>query len=216
MKTFYVGFAVALVSGISSAESDYNLEQAVMKNLKWIRPPTWDHMPDDMDSFFSQDPQKTPEFALKTEQPDDYVSDDAHQSQHYDQQQQQQIQDQEQIHTENGEENHGEYYDEATDHRYVFPAEFDFLNDRARHYPNFDKNDHTSVTNDPRETYYRGRKYPAHLEEYDLDHPQHGMYDAAPRSLYRETPEDKEAREHYEFGMMYGASPPAPFYGTEP
>ena len=53
MKTFYVGFAVALVSGISSAESDYDLEQAVMKNLKWIRPPTWDHMPDDMDSFFS-------------------------------------------------------------------------------------------------------------------------------------------------------------------
>ena len=42
------------------------------------------------------------------------------------------------------------------------------------------------------------------------------MYDAPPRSLYRETPEDKEAREHYEFGMMYGAQPPAPFYGTEP
>lgn len=39
-----------------------------MKNLKWIRPPQWEHMPDDMESFFAEDPKSSPEFALKTDE----------------------------------------------------------------------------------------------------------------------------------------------------
>ena len=62
-----LGFAVAALCGVCSAEADFNLEKAVIKNLKWIRPPSWEHMPEDMDSFFAEDPKDTKEFALKTE-----------------------------------------------------------------------------------------------------------------------------------------------------
>jgi hypothetical protein len=33
--------------------------------------------------------------------------------------------------------------------------------------------------------------------------------------LYRESPEEKEAREHFEFGQRWGAGAPAPFYAPE-
>ena len=52
---------------MSKAEADFDLEKAVMKNLKWIRPPTWEHMPEDIDAFFAEDPKSTPEFATKSE-----------------------------------------------------------------------------------------------------------------------------------------------------
>ena len=38
-----------------------------MKNLKWIRQPNWENMPEDIDAFFAQDPKSTPEFATKSE-----------------------------------------------------------------------------------------------------------------------------------------------------
>ena len=85
MKLF-MGFAVAALSGVSCAESDFNLEKAVMKNLKWIRPPTWEKMPEDMDSFFAEDPHETPEFSLKTEKYGSHErepSHDEHSQDHY-------------------------------------------------------------------------------------------------------------------------------------
>ena len=99
-----IGFAVAALSGVSSAHSDYDLEHAVMKNLKWIRPPTWEHMPDDMDSFFKEDPKETPEFALKTEKHEvDEPENLVHESHEY-------------------HDYSGEYYDPIEDKRYIFPG----------------------------------------------------------------------------------------------
>ena len=46
-------FAAAALAGVCYAQEEFNLEKAVMKNLKWIRPPNWDNMPQDMESFFA-------------------------------------------------------------------------------------------------------------------------------------------------------------------
>ena len=50
MKT--IGFSAAMLFSIGQAAQDFDLEKAVQKNLVWIRPPTWDSMPQDMESFF--------------------------------------------------------------------------------------------------------------------------------------------------------------------
>ena len=59
--------------------------------------------------------------------------------------------------------------------------------------------------------------YPAY-EPRDARHPTYprSQYDSrAPRPLYRETAEEKEAREHFEFGARYGKIDPA-FYSPAP
>ena len=55
MKT--LTFTAALIASVASAEQDFDLEAAVMKNLKWIRPPTWEQMPEDMDAWFNKSPE---------------------------------------------------------------------------------------------------------------------------------------------------------------
>ena len=104
-----VGFVAAAMSGVSSAKSDYDLESAVMKNLKWIRPPTWEHMPEDMDTFFAEDPHKTKEFALKTEKHEIEHEPETHHSESSD------------YHHYGGE----EYYDPIEDKRYIYPSHED-------------------------------------------------------------------------------------------
>ena len=47
-------FAVALLAGVVLAQSnDFDLERAVQKNLKWIRPPVFDEDFKDLESFFA-------------------------------------------------------------------------------------------------------------------------------------------------------------------
>ena len=81
-----------------------------MKNLKWIRPPTWDAMPEDMESFFKQDPKHTPEFATKADM--------------YEKHEREPVEDHED----------GQYYDAETDHRYIYPERFDHY-DRSERDP---------------------------------------------------------------------------------
>mmetsp|Transcript_10194 Transcript_10194/g.13826 ORF Transcript_10194/g.13826 Transcript_10194/m.13826 type:complete len:106 (+) Transcript_10194:2-319(+) len=55
-----MSFAVAVLASAALAESDFNLERAVQKNLKWIRPPKFDESFHDIDSFFSERPGAEP------------------------------------------------------------------------------------------------------------------------------------------------------------
>lgn len=58
-------FAAGLLATVGCAEEMFDLERAVQKNLKWIRPPKWGNMPDDIDDFFNQSPKNAPEFNFK-------------------------------------------------------------------------------------------------------------------------------------------------------
>ena len=50
--------SVALLASAVTAEADFDLEKAVMKNLKWIRPPTPGTDYKDMMDFFNTNPKE--------------------------------------------------------------------------------------------------------------------------------------------------------------
>ena len=82
MHTF---FSVALVAATACAQQDFDLERAVQKNLKWIRPPTWDAMPEDMDSFFKQSPSEAREHRRSPRaQRDHYYNEHDHEASEHD------------------------------------------------------------------------------------------------------------------------------------
>ena len=186
-------FAVACIANLSKAEVDYDLERHVMKNLKWIRPPTWDTMPEDMESFFAEDPRHTPEFATKADMYERHEEEPHHE-----------------------ESGAGHYYDTEKDHRYIYPERFDsHYDDRYEHEyrPNHRSND------DNDEKYSQPRK--SKRQQRYQPNPYPGMpmpaqqYQRAPRPTYRETEHDREAREHFEFGARWGAQAHAPYYAPE-
>lgn len=47
-----------MLAGATKAQADFDLEKAVMKNLKWIRPPTPGTDFNDMTDFFNTNPKE--------------------------------------------------------------------------------------------------------------------------------------------------------------
>ena len=68
MKSSLCCLAIAAMAGLTRAEADYDLQSAVQMNLKWIRPPKWDEMPEDMETFFKQDPKDVKNFSTTSDE----------------------------------------------------------------------------------------------------------------------------------------------------
>ena len=259
---YQASFTAALLAGVSMASIDFDLEKAIMKNLKWIRPPVWEHMPEDIDEFFNQNPKSAPEFSTK---PGEEGHEEA--AEHHDGEIEGNRWPPKETRRGDSRWEAGEYYDEREDKRYIYPKRADdhHYSDRRyeREYPE-DKNhgegnypyrteahsryhdddryddhrysdyDHDDIRYDDRDfgdhrhesrgvkandendeayNYYKQREPYPMVPGYGQRRPMSGYGQRRQMPVHRETEEEREAREHFEFGARYGIQ--APHYAPE-